>query len=495
MSDRNRIVAILCFSLCTLALLVATTTDAFAARTAKRAKDNPKYASLVMEMETGKIISSSNPDKIVHPASLTKIMTLMMAFDAMNRGLLTKNDRIIFSKNAAAKSPSKIGIGAGKSMRVDDAIKTIVTLSANDAATALGEHLSGSEAAFARAMTAKARAIGMSKTTFRNASGLPDPGQVTTAHDMALLGRYLISHYPTYYRYFGTVDFSYNGRNLHNHNRLLGKYQGMDGIKTGFINASGFNLVASAKRGNTRLIGVVFGGRSWQSRNAHMVDLLDSGFAEIKRVGIAAIPAKGYIGVPGRAGAVDVASNDTSSAITGSSGLAAKDTVRVPVPSAKPVTMQEQLIAAAYEPAARSPLASRRDEIARDKKLQVLTAPGKVAGNDNSVPVIRPDAAVPTVDTAALSTRVVQPNQPIGSASWAIQIGAFQSRAATDLALQAARDRLPQHMANVQAEIVPYRTAQAEWIFRARLRGFNQDDATSACRYFADCLTISPGGY
>lgn len=489
---RSHIVAILC------SLLVALTAfgpcDAQAAKTAKG--QNPKYAALVMEMDTGKVIYSRYADKVLHPASLTKIMTLMMAFDAMDRGTLRKSDRIVFSRHAAAASPTKMGIRVGGSMKVDDIIKSIVTKSANDSATALGEHLSGSESAFARAMTAKARSIGMKDTTFKNASGLPDPGQVTTAHDMALLARYLIKNYPEYYPYFSTVNFSYNGVNHHNHNRLLDKYAGMDGIKTGFINASGYNLVASAKRGNTRLIGVVFGGRSWQSRNAHMVELLDNGFAEVRAKGIMNVASLGYIRLPGEsAGAA--AELQLAAADRGTDRVTDRVTAGALVPNPKPAqlinasytTSGQQ--AASYEPA-NAPL-NWRDR----KSDKQAVAHRQMQSRD--VPVIRPDAAAAQASGAVLSdtvtTGLAAPSATVGSASWAIQIGAFQSRAATDLALETAKKRLPSHMENVEAEIVPYRTAQAEWIFRARLRGFNENDAQSACRYFADCLTISPGAY
>ncbi len=471
--------------LCSLAVALAAFIpgDALAAKTSKG--QNQKYAALVMEMDTGKVIYSRYPDKVVHPASLTKIMTLMMAFDAMDRGSLRKTDRVVFSKHAASASPTKMGIRVGGSMKVDDVIKSIVTKSANDSAAALGEHLSGSESAFARAMTAKARNIGMKDTTFKNASGLPDPGQVTTAHDMALLARYLIKNYPEYYPYFSTVNFSYNGVNHHNHNRLLDKYAGMDGIKTGFINASGYNLVASAKRGNTRLIGVVFGGRSWQSRNAHMVELLDEGFANIRQNGIQNVAAQGYIPLPGDSAdtnevvRVATAAPETSAIsraemVGNSGGL---------VPTTKP-----GVIAAAYEPAS-APVSWKDDDL----RTASANKPAHQA-----VPVIRPEAKQIIAAKAVsqtVTTGYAQPSSTVGSASWAIQIGAFQSRAATDLALATAKKRLPRHMDKVEPEIVPYRTAQAEWIFRARLRGFNENDAQSACKYFADCLPISPGAY
>ncbi|HEU4838028.1 MAG TPA: D-alanyl-D-alanine carboxypeptidase family protein, partial [Micavibrio sp.] len=241
-------------------------------------ESNNKYASIVVDAETGAILSQRYPDKRLHPASLTKVMTLLLLFEALDAGNVRLNDKIQISRHAANAQPSKLGLTPGSSIRVEDAILAVVTKSANDIATAIAEHLAGSESRFALRMTRRARDIGMSKTTFKNAHGLHNPGQVTSARDMATLARYVLVRYPNYYRYFGTKQFTYRGKTYTNHNRLMNTYPGMDGFKTGFINASGFNLIASAKHGNKRLIGVVFGGRSWKSRNDHMASLLNTGF-------------------------------------------------------------------------------------------------------------------------------------------------------------------------------------------------------------------------
>jgi D-alanyl-D-alanine carboxypeptidase len=204
-----------------------------------------------------------------------------MAFDAMQRGRLTPNTRIRVSQYAAARPPSKLGLRAGSTITARDAILALITKSANDAAAALGEHLSGSnEAAFGRMMTTRARALGMSRTTFRNASGLPDAQQVTTARDMAILSQALIRDFPQRYAYFSVQSFEWRGSTINGHNRLLDNYPGADGIKTGFINASGFNLAASAMRDGVRMIAVVFGGASSWERDSHVMALLDRGFAE-----------------------------------------------------------------------------------------------------------------------------------------------------------------------------------------------------------------------
>lgn len=248
-----------------------------------KSSENPKYAAIVMDAKTGEILMARHADSLRHPASLTKIMTLYMLFEAIDAGQIKMNDRIQISSFAAGKPPSKLGLPAGSTIRVEDAIKALVTRSANDIAAAIGEKISGSERKFAADMTARAKRLGMTRTVFRNASGLPDAQQVTTARDMARLSQKMLTDFPHYYHYFGVRNFEFRGANYHNHNRLLGSYNGLDGIKTGYINASGFNLVASAQRDGRRLIGIVFGGRTWKTRNDHMVKLLDQGFAEIAK--------------------------------------------------------------------------------------------------------------------------------------------------------------------------------------------------------------------
>jgi D-alanyl-D-alanine carboxypeptidase len=239
----------------------------------------PPRASLVIDFKTGQTLSQSNAHKTVHPASLTKIMTLIMVFDALRDGRLTAGQDLTVSAHAASMVPVKLGLQAGATIKLEDAMKLTATRSANDTAVVLAEAVSGTEDLFAAAMTTKAQSIGMNGTLFKNASGLPDAAQVTTAWDMALLARHLIANYETeYHEYFGLLSVRYNGQTHHTSNRLLTRYQGMDGVKTGYINASGFNLVASAERNNRRIIGVIFGGASARSRDNEMARLLDNGF-------------------------------------------------------------------------------------------------------------------------------------------------------------------------------------------------------------------------
>lgn len=239
----------------------------------------PPRTSVVMDFKSGQVLSQRSPGQIVHPASLTKIMTLLLVFDALRDGRLAADQDLTVSAHAAATKPVKLGLPAGATIKVADAIKLVSTRSANDMAVVLAEAVAGSESDFATQMTARAKAIGMHATTFKNAHGLPDIGQITTAWDMALLGRHVIANYKSEYdTYMGLRSVRYDGRTYSATNRLLSQYRGMDGMKTGFINASGFNLVASAERNGRRLIGVIFGGATAKSRDNEMVRLLDSGF-------------------------------------------------------------------------------------------------------------------------------------------------------------------------------------------------------------------------
>jgi D-alanyl-D-alanine carboxypeptidase len=237
--------------------------------------------SIVIDTETGRVLSEMNADAITYPASLTKMMTLYLTFEALNAGRLRLDQYLPVSTEAASKSPTKLHLVPGDSVQVHDLILGIVTKSANDAAAVLAEGLAGSEPTFADRMTAKARQLGMTNTVYRNASGLPDPEQRTTARDVAQLALALYHDFPREYRYFATREFFFRGRVILTHNHLLDWYEGADGIKTGYIGASGFNLAASAVRNGHRLIGVVMGGASAGTRDREMAGLLDQGFAEV----------------------------------------------------------------------------------------------------------------------------------------------------------------------------------------------------------------------
>ena len=237
-----------------------------------------KWATIAIDARSGKILHAESADALRYPASLTKIMTLYLVFEDLKAGKISLRSRIRFSKYAASRQPSKLGIRPGKSISVEQAIYALVTKSANDAATAVAETLSGTESAFARRMTRTARRLGMTRTTFRNASGLPNSSQKTTARDMATLALRIHRDFPQYYSYFKTRSFRFGKARYRNHNRLLGRVKGVDGIKTGYTRASGFNLTTSTRRGRKRVVAVVLGARSGKSRNAYMTRLINRMF-------------------------------------------------------------------------------------------------------------------------------------------------------------------------------------------------------------------------
>jgi len=422
-------------------------------------KENKKYASLVMDADTGMILHQRYADKKLHPASLTKIMTLLMAFEALERGKVQPNTRIRISRHAASMVPSKLGLKPGASIKVKDAISILVTKSANDIAVAMAEHLGRSETSFAKMMTRKARHIGMKSTTFRNASGLHHPKQITTARDMALLAQYVINQYPSYYKYYNQKSFKYKGVSYRNHNKLLKSYKGMDGMKTGYIRASGFNLVASAVRNNRRIIGVVFGGRSGTTRNEHMANILDTGFSKMRNLRV----ADAKIPLPPRKPAVLLAMNEQ-----GSRGDAY-------VANPKIASMGQLIGEGDYD-------------LAKIRRVETgMMAIAAHTGRD-----VRRDA----IKQAAISPAALNPAEPQQSLrvnnEWSVQIGAFSTRAATDELLHNSMSKLPRESFRaVRAEVAPLKT-QKGWLFRGRLGGMTRNQALAACKYFNECMPIAP---
>ena len=274
------------WQVCAMAVLMCVAMLAFGP-SARAQVGSARYGSIVVEASSGAVQSAAMADELRHPASLTKMMTLYMVFEALRDRRIGLYQLVPVSAHAAAQVPTKLGLLPGTRITVEEAILGLVTKSANDAAAALGELLGGEEARFAQSMTLRARALGMSRTIFRNASGLPDAAQVTSARDLALLARHLITDFPQQYHYFSVPSFRFHGRTIFNHDRLLQRYPGADGLKTGYVAASGFNLVTSAMRGNVRLIGVVLGAANGGERDLHMMALLDQGF---EKLGVAAVP-------------------------------------------------------------------------------------------------------------------------------------------------------------------------------------------------------------
>ncbi|SDW25940.1 D-alanyl-D-alanine carboxypeptidase family protein [Nitrosomonas communis] len=259
-----------CFALAVLLLLFLVS----------QVQANPRHASIVIDVDTAQVLHESHADASRYPASLTKMMTLYMLFEAVEKRKMSLDTSMGVSTHAASMPPTNIRLRSGEVLSVRDAIPALIVRSANDVAAVVAEALGGTEANFGRMMTEKARKLGMHSTIFRNASGLPHSGQRTTARDMAILSMRLMKDFPQYYHYFSTQSFRYKGMTYHSHNRMVRNITGVDGLKTGFIRASGFNVATSAKRGNRRVVGVVMGGQSATSRDQHMAQLLDRCFTQ-----------------------------------------------------------------------------------------------------------------------------------------------------------------------------------------------------------------------
>ncbi|MEJ0062474.1 MAG: serine hydrolase [Alphaproteobacteria bacterium] len=398
------------------------------------AQADDRYASIVVDAKSGKVVQSYNSESLRHPASLTKMMTLYMTFKALKQGKLRGNEGLRVSSYAAAQSPSKLGLKPGGVLRVRDAILALIVQSANDAAVTLGEEIGGSEENFARMMTQQAKELGMTRTVFYNASGLPDDRQVTTARDMAILARALLFNFPEHYRLFSTRDFKYRGVLHANHNHLMSRYPGMDGIKTGYIRASGFNLVASAVRGKTRLIGVIFGGETARGRDNDMAALLNDSFAKS-------------------------AALLTSQAAT-------------PVPAVKVADAAAAQAAFAAAPAAAAPYG------AGDTVEDVITENNKT----EPTPV-----AISTQPSPPSSQPVLQPEKSSAESaapraqSWAIQIGAFRNRAAAEKAVGRIGQYLPKDLASARYQVVRV-AAKSGTVYRSRLIDLDESAARAICR-------------
>lgn len=452
---------------------------------AARFEKTEKYAAFVMDASTGMILHQENANKRLHPASLTKMMTLLMAFDAIDNGALKLNDRVRISRHAADMVPSKLGLAPGQYIRVEDAIYALVTKSANDVAVALAEKLGTSEGNFALMMTKKARTLGMSRTRFKNASGLHDPAQVSTASDMARLARALMTTYGSHYHYFATKSFTYDGRTYRSHNRLMDTYEGMDGLKTGYIAASGFNLAASAKRGDRRIIGVVFGGKTAKSRNAQMAKLLDIGFSKIGSIEIAAIDAPipqkkpQYKNLEIASVTPDINSENYKSLLT----KQAIEQTQAP---------EREVMTIAHAGNTNQSHWDILNKIQESQATNGLLGEGDLDDNALRNRVETGLIAISAMYGEEIPTHLSQPKeQHYSNGNWSIQVGAYASRESTNRALAQNINLLPSELRIGRGSISPRKTPQG-WIYRARIEGYSKDAANAACRHLPDCITLAP---
>ena len=490
---------------------------------------NSRYAAYVVDAKTGKALHEASADSLRHPASLTKIMTLYMLFEQLEAGKIKLTTPMDVSEQAASQSPTKLGVRPGQKLEVEDAIKALVTKSANDAAVVVAEALAGDEDSFAKQMTRKARALGMNRTIYRNASGLPDNEQVTTAREQAILGLAIQERFPRYYRYFSLSSFSYRGHAMRNHNKLLGRVQGVDGIKTGYTRASGFNLVSSVRRNDRHIVAVVLGGSSGGQRDARMRTLIEGHIAMASATAATRIAAAGPMPIaeepraaPKLAATVSVpilptavppappAAKPSGHALS----IGSTDPIKpVPVktlvvklappkhaPATKPAAAPVQA-----EPVAGKPAPVQTASLA-PVAVQELAAPQPAPAKIHAVaapppappPAPRPGilgvlpAAAAAAGKAIVPTASAETKPAIARSGWAIQIGAFEEEAEAKERLSAAQTKA----GGVLKKAAPYteRTTKGEkTYYRARFAGFDRDQAEAACKQLkrSDIVCIS----
>jgi D-alanyl-D-alanine carboxypeptidase len=429
------------FSLSILTLLFGVVTSAQA---------NPRYAGIVVDLDNGEVLYAENADERRYPASLTKMMTLYLTFEALENGRLRLDQPLPVSRKAAAAPAIKLWLQEGSTIPVDSAIRALVVRSANDVAVVVAEALGGSEQRFGELMTAKARELGMHSTTFRNASGLPDGQQVTTARDMVTLSVRVMQDFPQYYHYFGLQEFTYRGTTHTSHNRLVRNYPGADGLKTGFIRASGFNVATTANRNGRRLVGIVMGGFSGASRDAHMADLLDRSFARA-----ALRDQRSWI-----------ANTNFSRDFMTFSG--SPQPIRQPTPS-RPVIASSGVTL--------TPSSSSSNTASR---------PARASAAETPTPSPSPAARIEELTSASsVSSSAATPG-------WGIQVGAFsQAAQAEQLAQQAAR-QLPHEVGGrVAIDTLEGPTK----VFRARVVALDEPRARRACRTLKaqgmECMVVN----
>ncbi|HSP48730.1 MAG TPA: serine hydrolase [Pseudolabrys sp.] len=476
-------------------LLAVATTDADARgrhhrhHAAAAEKYEPSSSSIVVDANSGAVMQATNADSPRHPASLTKIMTLYLLFERLEAGKIKMSTEMPASAHAAAQAPSKLGLKPGESIRVETAIRAIVTKSANDVAVIVAEALAGDEPDFARLMTAKARALGMTHTAYYNASGLPDDKQITTARDQAILGRAIHDRFPQYYRYFSTRTFEFRGEEMRNHNHLLGSIPGVDGIKTGYIHESGFNIVTSVQRDNRHLVAVVFGGRTANARDALVRSLIDNNIniAAVKRTAPPVV--EGWETAEARA-------KDSKEA---------KD-IKEKVVAAAPLPRQAEPALGSTDPIKPNPVKTFTVQISamRTASLSPLPSdspklmPAQATASPTNVAIVKPEplpppGAKPSVlgmlptkvasagDSVPVAAAIPQPVAKPRSGSWMIQVGAFPDENEAKQRLVAAQGKAKDQLG--QADPFTERVAKGDKsLYRARFAGLDKVQAEIACK-------------
>ena len=502
-------------------------------RDASGAAFDSRYAAIVVDANSGDVLHAAAADSRRHPASLTKIMTLYLLFERIEAGKLKLSSPLEVSEEAAAQSPSKLGLRAGQNIIVEDAIKALVTKSANDVAVVIAEALADSEEDFAKLMTRKARALGMTRTVYKNASGLPDEDQVTTARDQTLLALAIQERFPRYYRYFSTARFLYRGHWMRNHNRLLGNVEGLDGIKTGYTRASGFNLVTSVRRGKRQIIAVVLGGRTGAQRDARMRKLIEGHIDEASvnrtapkvaeretepqaRIQVASAgaslplkkevaPAAPALAAPVSPSAAPAPAPQPHAARSDSTPAPAASVAR-PAPGStdpiKPLLVKTLSVkAGSAQTAAVAPLmlspqpVTSQTHAALAPVADVAPPPPPPLGARPGVLGVLPAKSaeivsppIPATPAPAASAPAAPPAAPPPArevrmhGGWIIQVGAFDDEAEARQRLSSAKDKAATMLARADSFTEPVVKGD-KTLYRARFAGLKQEDAEAACRH------------
>jgi D-alanyl-D-alanine carboxypeptidase len=501
--------------------------------------NTPRYADMVLDANSGQVLHADKADELRHPASLTKIMTLYLLFEQLEAGKLRLDSQLPVSEHASSQAPTKLGLKPSQTIEVEDAIRGLVTKSANDAAVTVAEAIGGSEHDFSEMMTAKAHMLGMTRTLYRNASGLPNDEQVTTARDQATLGRAIQQRFPRYYKYFSTPSFTWNGETLRNHNHLLGRIDGMDGIKTGYTQASGFNLVASVRRNDRHIVSVVLGGSSAGARDARMRSLIEDYIEKAtpqKNMMVAGVTAakadaarkeearkeearrearkdearlnalvRSATAEPAReeprTRSVEKAPNDAGPPADAhpGDGAAAPGSGTYSVASAEPIkpihvkTLRVKMApaqvaalapaAGALAPAATPPPAETpKREPERDLIAEAIRA--TVQEESATAPAASPGRMPPTVTANAspAASPTAPANPPVVHTGWMIQVGAFDVEQEARQRLSVVQTKVG-HLLKHASPFTEVVTSGDKTLYRARFAGIQKDQAEAICKH------------
>jgi len=480
--------------------------------------DPNKDAALIIDGVSGRVLYSRNAKALRHPASLTKMMTLYLLFESLKRGQTTMATMMPVSEHAAIQHPTKLYLRTGTSIDVEDAIKAVVVLSANDVAVVIAEYLGGTEDHFGEMMTQKARQLGMNDTFYHNASGLPDDRQISTASDLALLARHLAYDFPQYFHYWSTTGFTYHGRYYHGHDNLLGRYDGADGIKTGYTEGSGFNLVSSVTRGNSQIIGVVMGGRTAHMRDTEMMRLLDATYTQIaqnpsliahRNIPWRAVASNDAVPAPTYQPNRQVASNDPDDEDAAESRPDPNDAIgnliaATPVPAPN---VGSKLAAASAMPAVPPPPATTINVAGATGAIHLKQPPPNIRPTPaprkemlvasltprQPPPNIRPSSRAEALGEGDIgdmgtpvrgrpATNIAKSVATKGGRNWAIQIGAFGDAPSAKAQLTAYAERSMDVLGQAERIVVPFQSVDGKTLYRARFGPFVEAEARAVCQ-------------